>query len=77
MYQNLLHFLNMLLLYNYAKVVQRLHLLLKILVLENIHSFIFLIISFLSIQIFKELLYPFHLNYDLFPFLLINLLIND
>ena len=45
------------------------YLVLTILFLENIHSFI---LSFLSIQLLKELLQPLHLTYTLLPFLFIN-----
>ena len=40
MYQHLLYFLNLLLLHNQINLIQLLHLHQKILVLENIHSFI-------------------------------------
>ena len=62
MYQLLLHFLNLFLLYNQTKLIQLLHLFLKSLVLEKTHLFI---LSFLPIQLLlNELFYPFHLTHS-------------
>ena len=65
MYQHLLNFLNLLILHS---IIQLSLFLLKIFVLKNIHSYC--VTKLLLIQLFKELLWPFHLTYSLLPFCL-------
>ena len=61
-------FSNLFLLHNLTNLI-KFSLFLNISVLKNIHSFIPCL--FLSIQLLKELSYPFHLTYNLSPFLFI------
>ena len=63
-------FLSLILLHNYVSLIQLSLLLLKISVPENFGSFIYTM-SFLLIQLLNGLLYPFHLTYNLSPFLLV------